>query len=63
MKRTTPKLTICRETLRVLADLELARVAGGDPVLFDTGNPLGTCLHALPLPSAAVAAGCPAATK
>jgi hypothetical protein len=40
MKKSTPKLVIRRETLRVLAELELVRVAGGDPDAqqFDTAG-------------------------
>jgi hypothetical protein len=40
MKKSTLKLVIRRETLRVLAELELVRVAGGnqDAQQFDTGN-------------------------
>lgn len=40
MKRSTLKLVIRRETLRVLTDLDLVRVAGGNPdaELLGTGG-------------------------
>jgi len=38
MKRSPPRLQLRRETLRVLASIELTRVVGGDPALpADTG--------------------------
>jgi hypothetical protein len=45
MKKPTFKLTIRRETLRDLARLDLARIAGGNPnaPLFDTGSPETGC--------------------
>jgi hypothetical protein len=45
MKRSTLKLVIRRETLRVLADLDLVRVAGGNPdaQLLGTGGPETGC--------------------
>lgn len=45
MKKSTLKLTIRRETLRALAQLDLARVAGGnqDAQRFDTDNPETGC--------------------
>jgi WD40 repeat protein len=45
MKKSTPKLGIRRETLRVLAELELVRVAGGNPdaQLFDSEGPATGC--------------------
>ena len=46
MKRPTLKLTIGRETLRVLSAMELAHIAGGDGPLFDTGSPEATCRRA-----------------
>jgi len=58
MKRSTLKLTICRETLRVLSVMELAHIAGGGPVepLIDTANPGGTCRNAaVPAPGAGLA--------
>lgn len=40
MKKSTVKLVIRGETLRVLAELDLVRVAGGNPGAqqLDTGN-------------------------
>ena len=49
MKRSTLKLVIRRETVRVLAQLDLGRVAGGgpDPQLMDTGGGANnTCVQA-----------------
>ena len=48
MKRSTLKLTICRETLRVLSVMDLAHIAGGTAAgpLFDTGGPGSTCRNA-----------------
>jgi hypothetical protein len=45
MKKSTLKLTIRRETLRTLAQLDLARVTGGKPDAqrFDTDNPETGC--------------------
>jgi hypothetical protein len=51
MKKSTLKLVIRRETLRVLAEIELVRVAGGgnaDAQLLDTGGgPATGCPGAL----------------
>jgi len=38
MKKSTLKLTMRRETLRALAQLDLARVAGGDPDAQQAGT-------------------------
>jgi hypothetical protein len=49
MKKSTLKLVIRRETLRVLAGLDLVRVAGGgnaDAQLLDTGNAGTGCVNA-----------------
>lgn len=49
MKKSTLKLSIRHETLRVLARLDLVRVAGGSPEaqLMDTGgSPANTCIQA-----------------
>lgn len=45
MKKSTLKLTVRRETLRTLAQLDLARVAGGNPEgqRFDTEGPATGC--------------------
>jgi hypothetical protein len=46
MKKSTLKLAIRRETLRALAQLDLARVAGGKPdaLQLDTeGGPATSC--------------------
>jgi hypothetical protein len=46
MKRPTLKLVVRRETLRVLAGMELVRVAGGggpDGQLIDTASPANGC--------------------
>ncbi|HEX8115559.1 MAG TPA: hypothetical protein VF516_47865 [Kofleriaceae bacterium] len=45
MKKSTLKLTIRRETLRALAQLDLARVAGGKPdaLQMETEGPNNTC--------------------
>lgn len=49
MKRPTPtKLTVPRETLRVLAGIELTRAAGGDAALpRDTGDKMCPALAIL----------------
>ena len=41
MKKSTLKLAIRRETLQVLAEMDLVRIAGGNPdaQLMDTGGP------------------------
>lgn len=62
MKKTTLKLAIRRETLRVLAGMELALVAGGgnpDAQLLDTGNAGTGCVNAQLLDSEGPATGCP----
>lgn len=49
MKKTKLKLMIRRETLRVVAGMELVRVAGGgnaDAQLADTGNAGTGCVNA-----------------
>jgi hypothetical protein len=49
MKRPTLKLVIRHETVRILAELHLIRVAGGSPdaQLMDTaGSPATTCVQA-----------------
>jgi hypothetical protein len=45
VKKSTLKLAIRRETLRTLAQLDLARVAGGEPDVpqLDTVNPETGC--------------------
>lgn len=50
MKKSTVKLAIRGETLRVLAELDLARVAGGKPdgQQLDTENPQTGCPLAHP---------------
>jgi hypothetical protein len=50
MKKSTLRLSIRHETLRVLARLDLIRVAGGSPEaqLMDTGgSPANTCVQAV----------------
>jgi hypothetical protein len=49
IKKSTHKLAIRREALRVLAELNLARVAGGNPdaALQGTGGPNTSCPNAL----------------
>jgi hypothetical protein len=43
MKRSPPKLTLRRETLRALTSLDLTRAIGGDPALLaDTGAEMCT---------------------
>jgi hypothetical protein len=59
MKRTTLKLVIRRETVRVLAELDLGRVVGGspDPQLMDTGGGANnTCVQAAVVAQAALPA-------
>jgi hypothetical protein len=50
MKRSTLKLTVRRDTLRALAGVELARVAGGtqDAQLFDSAGPVTGCPNVQP---------------
>ena len=45
MKKSTHKLAIRRETLRALAELDLVRVAGGNPDAqqMDTGGANTSC--------------------
>ena len=45
MKKSTLKLAIRRETLKVLAEMDLVRVEGGNPdaPLMDTGGPNTGC--------------------
>jgi hypothetical protein len=62
MKKSTLKLVIRRQTLRVLAGMELVRVAGGgnaDPQLLDTGGPVTGCPNVKLLDSEGPATGCP----
>lgn len=62
MKKSKLKLVIRRETLRVLAGMEFALVAGGgnpDPRLFDTRNPATGCPGALLDTHGGPATGCP----
>jgi hypothetical protein len=43
MKRSPPKLTLRRETLRALTSLDLTRAVGGDPALLaETGAAMCT---------------------
>jgi hypothetical protein len=61
MKKSTFKLMIRRETLRVLAGMELVRVAGGgnaDAQQLDTGNAGTGCANALRLDTEGPATGC-----
>ncbi len=50
MKKSTTKLLLRSETLRVLAELDLARVAGGSPGLMGTEGPNTTCVNVAQLP-------------
>lgn len=62
MKRSTLKLEVRRETLRVLAELELIRVAGGNlaAVAVDTGNAGTGCPNArVAIDTGGAATGCP----
>ena len=61
MKKSIPKLIIRRETLRVLADMDLASVPGGNPDadLLDTGGPVTGCVNAPRLDSEGAGTGCP----
>jgi hypothetical protein len=65
MKRSALKLTICRETLRVLAGMELARAGGGNPgaPLFDTAAAGTGCPNVAPFDSAGAGTGCPLPVK
>lgn len=59
MKKATIKLEIRRETLRVLAELDLVRAAAGSPdvQLMDTGADNRTCVvQALPESGAGIKA-------
>jgi hypothetical protein len=61
MKKSTFKLVIRRETLRVLAGMELARVAGGgnqDAQLLDSEGPATGCVKAQLLDTGGPATGC-----
>jgi len=40
MRKSTPRLVIRRETLRLLADLEIVRIVGGDTANAGTGCPM-----------------------
>jgi hypothetical protein len=62
--RPTLKLVVRRETLRVIASVELVRIVGGgspDGQLFDTASPVNGCPNALvqPLDMASPATGSP----
>lgn len=57
MKKSTFKLAIQRETLRVLAALELGRVAGG--LKADSAGPVTGCPNAPLLDSEGPVNGCP----
>ena len=48
MKKATNKLALRHETLRVLAEIDLVRIAGGNPGarLMDTEGPNNTCVIA-----------------
>ena len=48
MKKSTRKLVIRRDTLRALAQLDLVRVAGGNPdaLQLGTGGPETGCPYA-----------------
>jgi hypothetical protein len=65
MKRSALKLTICRETLRVLGGMELIRVGGGNAgaPLFDSGNAVTGCPNVAPFDSAGPVTGCPLPAK
>jgi hypothetical protein len=61
MKKSTLKLVIRRESLRVLAGMELVRIAGGenaDAQLLDTGNAGTGCVNAQLLDTEGPATGC-----
>jgi hypothetical protein len=64
MKKSPLKLMLRRETLRVLAGMELAHVAAGTGGVqaFDTGNAGTGCPHVVLRDSAAAGAACPPAT-
>ena len=53
MKKSTLKLALHHETLRVLAKVDLVRVAGGNPEtqLMDTEGPNNTCVVAKAAPA------------
>lgn len=44
MKKSTLKLSIRHETLRVLARLDLVRVVGGSQLMDTGGSPANTCV-------------------
>jgi hypothetical protein len=60
MKKSTLKLAIRRETLRALAQLDLVRVAGGNPNVqqVGTGGPETGCPY-VRLDTEGPATGCP----
>ena len=64
MKKSPLKLMLRRETLRVLAGMELAHVAGGSlgAPLAGTGNAGTTCPDGVQRDSVGAAATCPPAT-
>ena len=53
MKKSTIKLALRHETLRVLAEIDLVRAASGNPdaaALMDTGGANNTCVGVQALP-------------
>jgi hypothetical protein len=58
MMRSTLKLVVRRETLRVLAGMEMARVGGGGPQ-YGTGGPETGCPLAKIADTASPETGCP----
>jgi hypothetical protein len=60
MKRSTVKLVIRRETLRLLTGMELRLAGGGNPdaQLLDTGCPATGCVNVKLLDSEGPATGC-----
>jgi len=59
MKRSTLKLAIRRETLRFLTEMEIFRVAGGNPdVVVGSDGAAATCPNAV-ADSASPVNGCP----
>jgi hypothetical protein len=61
MKKSTLKLSIRRETLRVLADVRLVGIVGGSlaPRQADSGDPANGCPNLVTCDSQSPAAGCP----
>jgi hypothetical protein len=53
MKKSRLKLTVRRDTIRALAGVELARVAGGIPGAeqFDSAGPVSGCPNVPALPA------------